>query len=683
MTEELKETTKKVGSKVKETGGERNLSVVPRNKTSGEKLILPNPEVIINGDILYINEVNEKTGEVSMKKAGRKLVITQTNRALEDKTVSFDLEIYTKDGVVIEEGISRSILTNKEELFKTVEKGSDVNNNNYKIYWKSLANQDEMIRNSSMSHKNLGWDIYEGEKIYKHENIISKNPINSIYNGDLIIESKGSLAEYCKFLTDEVIGHTPLEAAIALGLSAVIVGGVDGYRTNIFNIFGNSTTGKTTTGELIISLASKPTVEENGLMTSWQATQNAIMGKVRHNNGLPVLIDDSSLSKIKDFGNIIYGLESGRDKERLNKESELRETATWNNTIISTGEASLLEGANENEGLKVRLYEFGGVVWTSSSDHSERIKKKVQEVYGHGVKVVAEDLLQLSDEEISSRLIAFEDSGREYLKKYKRINNLTDRMLRIYGSVMIGIDIFEKRVKLGFDLVAIEKFLLDNMFKDQRLMWEIALERLKGYVEKNIKRFGRDVIYDLGRQEVKIDMEAKSYSDLLGRIKDKKIRTEKDRETKEERKIIEREIAILEDEFYRIMKELGFTNPKGILKNFKENDILNAEKDRYTRERKVSEHGNPVKVVVIKIEAEYSEMQEAKDEYHRRYKRDEDIKDSTREKKTKEETQRVLDEVDKHFEEADKEDQEIEDLEEAKTEGNLGEIVANLEFPDI
>lgn len=687
MAEEIKVDTKKVARKAKGAGGERNLSVVPQDRISDQKSIIPNPEVMIIGDILYLDQKDKENGEINRIRVGRKLVLTQTNKALEDNTVSFDLEIYTKDGVVIEEGISRSILTNKEELFKTVEKGSDVNNINYKIYWKSLENQDEMIKNSAMSHKDLGWDIYEGEKIYKHEDIVSIKKINSKYKGNRNIQTKGSLEEYLAFIKDEIIGNVALEGAVAMGLSAVVVGFLDAAISHLFHLWGDSTTGKTTAGQVIISVASEPNLEKENLMMSWHSTGNAIVSKIKDLYGIPFLIDDSSVSKITDFSTIAYQLTMGRDKDRLNKESELRETSNWRTNIFSTGENSLLANSNENEGLKVRVSEFGNVKWTTDSAHADRIKEKTQKYHGHGVKIVAEELLKLPEENIELLLKHFEDHGRAYLKRINKINHLTDRKLKAYANVRLAIELFEKRVKLGFNMLGIEEFLLDNMFSDERAMWQIALDKLMSHVESNTRRFNRDVLYDLDPRPVKLNLEAKSYNGLLGKIEDIRIRTEKDKKTKQDIRIVEREVSILYDEFNKILKDLGFTNPSSILKSFKENDIIDCPDDRHFRKRKISEGGGVVNVIVIRSEAPYQEIDEVRNEYHRRNKRDEEIKDSRRDKKTKEETQEIQEEVNKMFNEkkevTDKKEDQEDNPEEASSKGNLEEILANLELPDI
>lgn len=53
------------------------------------------------------------------------------------------------------------------------------------------------------------------------------------------------------------------------------------------------------------------------------------------------------------------------------------------------------------------------------------------------------------------------------------------------------------------------------------------------------------------------------------------------------------------------------------MKDFKKNDVIDYESDRNTRTRKVSEKGNPVKVVVLKLEVKYEETNDMQEKYQR------------------------------------------------------------------
>lgn len=593
--------------------------VPPKSNDIQREVILPNPEIITIDDSLFYSTTDSVTGEVILSRIGRKIEITSSNCYLEDNKITFEMKIHTKKGVVTETDVSRLILTNKEELFKTVEKGSDVNNSNYKYYWMSLQNQDEELRKLATTHRHIGWDMYEGKTIYKHEEVISHPKIESTYAGDLWIKTGGTSEEYCKFLKEEVIGNTPLESIVAMGLSSVVVGLLDEANPHLFHLYGDSTTGKTTAGELLISLCTQPTMQKEGLMISWNSTSNALIGKVRNMSGVPFLIDDSSASSIQDFSSIIYQLTSGRDKNRLTKESEIRKASNWKINIFSTGENSLLNNSNQNEGLKVRASEFANVGWTNNAGHADRIKEKVQRYYGHGVIILAKRLQIESYELIEETLQAYEEEARMKLEKSNKKNSLTDRKLKPYSYARLAIDLFEDEVKLGFNMERISDFLIEHMFSDERPMWKIALEELLSYIESNDSRFNKNVLYDLypdrANGSQKVFIKAKSYNSLLGIINDVKIINKKNPDTETDERYVVQEITILKTEVNKILKELNFTNPTSILKHFKDNNITDCEADRLTRKRKISEAGGQVSVVVIQREKLYEENAEARNEY--------------------------------------------------------------------
>lgn len=611
--------------------------ILPKKLVS-PKIIIPHPDLIIDGNYLYKAKrdkdkkiLRDKNGEIEKEKIGRKILIDKVNKSLETGKIDYDLEIYTTDGNIAKlENLDRSLLVEKDVLLETVSYGSDVKLYNVWNYINSIENQ-ELMKEKEYYHKQIGWHKFQGEKIYKHQNVISKNKsLKSTYKGEKTIETKGTLENWCEFIKEEVIGHTPLEAAIAMGLSAVVVGYLDNKNTNIFHIYGDSTTGKTTAGELIVGLGTKPTMQEDGLMYSWNATINALIGRLRDNNGLPVLIDDCSVSRIKDFSTLIYQMEMGKDKDRMNKEGEMKETQTWNTTIISTGEKSLIDNSNQNDGIRVRLIEIGDVKWTKSAEHSDKIKQGARENYGHGTLVVAEELLKIGDEILKEELLKYKEKAKDKLEKDNKCNNFTDRILDTYSTVMVGISILENNLKLGFHIDEISKFLLKHLVKDNRTLADRAYDYILEYVEGNNTKFNRKVYLESFRTHTFI--EAKNNYKTLGIIEDIDVVNKKDKETGKKEKIVEKEIVILENEFSKILKEGGFNNPKGILKEFKEKGLLNCESDRYTRKRKITEGGNVVRVIVIKVKTPYVENEEIKNEY---YKRERERKKAKANKETK------------------------------------------------
>lgn len=125
---------------------------------------------------------------------------------------------------------------------------------------------------------------------------------------------------------------------------------------------------------------------------------------------------------------------------------------------------------------------------------------------------------------------------------------------------------------------------------------------------------------------------------------------------------------------------MGFTNPTGILKHFKENDILSCDIDRHTRKRKISANGSPIPVVVIKSEVPYTEVEEARNEYYRRNRQDDEIDKQSRRKVDPEETAEVQESIDKILEREDGKKESKEDtLTIGKKDKSLEEILVNVD----
>ena len=372
------------------------------NKKPSFNYQLRNPEVQINGD--YIIFVGEQNGEIYSKKIGKLIEIKKISKNIETLEIKYDLNIYTFDGRKVPIiGLDRKAIYDKKSLLELTAYGSEINATNLKLYAKSFENQEKKMEIENY-HEEIGWGIYDGKQIFKHEEATGMpKGSRSLYNGSLDISSDGSLEGWIDFVKKEVIGHNALTAGIGIGLSSVVVGFIGekiGVNSQIVHIFGNSSTGKTTAGELIISMATKPSLQNHGLMHSWSGTTNAIVGNLRKNFGLPILFDDSSVSNIKSFSNIIYQIVQGRDKDRMNKKAEMKVSDNWRTTIVSTGEQSLIQNSNQNEGLRVRVIEIGDVSWTSDAAHSERIKRGVSTNYGHAVNIVAEELLLLGEDKV-------------------------------------------------------------------------------------------------------------------------------------------------------------------------------------------------------------------------------------------------------------------------------------------
>ena len=165
-----------------------------------------------------------------------------------------------------------------------------------------------------------------------------------------LVEWKNQVGRYGR-------GNSRLAFAICVGFSAALIGPLR-LENGGFNIFGRSSTGKTTCAQAAGSIWGGPTFSE-----TWRATSNGLEAiAVAHNDALLVL-DEQGQADPKECGEIIYMLGNGVDKVRATKTLENRARRRWRVTYLSTGEVTLADklreiGMKTKAGQSVRLVDI-------------------------------------------------------------------------------------------------------------------------------------------------------------------------------------------------------------------------------------------------------------------------------------------------------------------------------------
>lgn len=153
-------------------------------------------------------------------------------------------------------------------------------------------------------------------------------------------------------------GTETIRSATLLG-TAGILGAVAGNGTAVVSIYSpETTTGKTLSLIAVNSLIGSP----KELFLNQQDTGNAMFKLRSVLNNLPCCIDEMTATDDRDMADIVYTLSSGREKNSLTKDRELREPLVWNGlTFITTNTSShqKFEGAQAgNDPLKARCLEL-------------------------------------------------------------------------------------------------------------------------------------------------------------------------------------------------------------------------------------------------------------------------------------------------------------------------------------
>lgn len=525
------------------------------------------PNVYLREDGVYTKQEGEDE-----KKISQRMWIPSIKNNIETNEKEAVVK-YNDFGTIKQCMMSRGEYLNPTNLLAKQKIGLDVMKDNATLLTKHFRNEEDKAEIQDI-HKNLGFAKHEGQDIYKLYKCVG---IDSTYEGEKEIKPKGSIEIYMKMIEEDVLGHPPLELILLISLSSVILGYLGeelSLDTLIVHIYGNSTTGKSTALKLAISLFGYPDVKKNGLFSTYNATENALIKQLEGIKGVPFAFDEISMSKTKNFTDMIYKISNGVDKARLNKNSEQVKKEPWLTTIMSNGEKSLVGSANKNAGIHIRVLEIENVTWTKSSENSEKINSIILENYGHLGFEFAQYVLNLGKDKIKDKYDKIVSKLKMIFDKRGIKDSFTDRRINKIAVIVLTMELFENMQDIKMSKNEILKILLNTEKESikQRNFEKSFIEFFKDYVSANASKFSRDSRVDTVR-------------DYIGNIK---------------RSDDFLEFEILPSKFEEIVKEGGFEESKVVLKELKKSGYLDCEKDRYTRKRK-TQAGIITSVVVVKI----------------------------------------------------------------------------------
>ena len=511
----------------------------------------------MNKFILDANGVNfDNNGEKIKIADPMKIESIQQN--IDDGTYKASIKYKSFSGMK-EITIPREEYLNKNNLIKYQSKGLDITHGNVALLTEYF-NEKEKEAQIKNIHTKLGFSNYEGKTIYKLYECIG---IDSKYEGIYDVKPIGDKEEYINMINQEVIGNTALEFMVSVSLSSVLLGyiGEDlGLDSIIVHLVGNSTTGKSTALKLAISLFGYPDVKRNGLFGTYNGTNNALIKKLTGLKGVPFALDEISMSYTQNFTNFIYGVSNGTDKDRLNKDSELKGRETWLTTILSNGEKSLIGSSNKNAGVQIRVIEASNIVWTKDAKNSERINRAVLENYGHIGFEFAKYIMNIDKFELIKGFESAKDEIYKLLDEKLILDNMTIRRCNKFGIIIQVAYLFQDMMGITLDIDGIKNMIIDIEKESisNRNFRESAIDYIKQYVSKYKNKF---------------ESGTANSTENLGKIIQKETYVE---------------VQMNKISFEQMIKQGGYEDKNIVLKELKTAGYLNCEKDRYTRCRKNS-----------------------------------------------------------------------------------------------
>lgn len=479
----------------------------------------------------------------------------------------------------IEMELPREDAVQRKGMLKLASQGANVNELNAKFHIMALEYQEKNITKVNKVHSEIGFSEYDGKEIFKLYKAINED---STYKGNLDIKPKGTLEEYLKDVKKNVAPYASMSLALALGTSSAVVAKLNRLDVDINTLFthivAESSKGKSTATMLAISVWGNPKVGAGGLYNTWNATENALITSLSGNYGVAYALDELSMTKIENATSLIYNLVGGKDKVRLTKNIEMRESGTWITTLISNGEASILSKANSNTGIDMRVMELEGITWTQDAEHSEEVKRLATRNYGVFGHSFAERLIKFSSDKLVQ---LFKSERQNFINKIAEkgvTDNKIERTSYKYAVVLLTARLInsgyeEYGIKLDID--GIREILIRTEIEsiNKRGLEKKAEDWLLQQVEANASKF-------------RSGNENNQNVDYWG--------------TRKELSNGEIEIAILRDKFNEIMKRGKFEDPKVVLKQLKEEGKLDYENGRLTRKRKINAITTEVYVIRLK-----------------------------------------------------------------------------------
>ena len=201
-------------------------------------------------------------------------------------------------------------------------------------------------------------------------------------------------------------------------------------------------------------------------MAALTDTSNSILGKIGKLKHLPYYWDEiKSEEQVKNFTNLVFNITGGREKSRMNADTSLRESGSWNTLLVSATNNTLIDAMTSKNksttaGL-MRLFEFqvskstNGLVDTS---HMQRLVGSLEYNFGHAGLEYAKFL--------GSNYGRINDELADYEVNLSRELN-ADQAERFWTSAMsIVLKGAEYANELGFlsvDIPAMKQFLVETM----------------------------------------------------------------------------------------------------------------------------------------------------------------------------------------------------------------------------
>lgn len=306
-----------------------------------------------------------------------------------------------------------------------------------------------------------------------------------------VFTPRGTLDGWKALMAQDVLGHVPLELALAIGAVAPVAHLLrEAHLVTdmpLIALIGPSSGGKTTSIRCSASLWALPT--EQGMIDDLNATENAFLETIARNVGLPSFIDETSTGVKPSFNleQLCYFLPKGKGKKRCTSDGTLKRQLTFSGAVVFTSEDSLLKRMAKNQGLHARLIEFNLEKWTHDATHAERLAEGCCQNYGAAGPELVKWLL--AHEDLLPGLFTKE---RDLLaSKCGNLTGVEIRIIKSFALLMVAARALCESLDLELHMEALRTLLCRQLLhnRPERDLVTRAYAFLQTYIAENGSKF--------------------------------------------------------------------------------------------------------------------------------------------------------------------------------------------------
>ncbi|HDD0596278.1 TPA: DUF927 domain-containing protein [Staphylococcus aureus] len=434
--------------------------------------------------------------------------ITERFEDIESNEVSFNMLFYdNKTPVNI--AVSAEEISDSRQLLKLVNKKLDVTSSTSTklvdyINVSKRYNPPLNVKVATRLGHVKGYFIYPYQEVMKDSNIKLFSNDKGFQKLIDSFQSKGTLEGYSKKVFAQIKGLPMVMVMLYASLGSVLLREF-GLQPFIVEISGSTSTGKTFTLNLVSSVWGT-----SDLITTWSSTQNSIESMASFLNSFPMFKDDTRNTHPKFVTSATYNFSSGESKSRSNINLTLNAKKEWRNILISTGESSIANMADEKAGVSARVVTLQDQPYPDNFDFTT-LDKSFRENYGTlGLAFI---------KQYESKKDVYKNAFESYQRYFnqKGSNEIMQRLgrafalLQVTGEVLNDIDGFEH------DHFKIIEQAYDSMVKNNKTIDKPKqlLEELLQYLDANRNNIAGDGYSSVKNGDIKA-IYKRDYLCILG-----------------------------------------------------------------------------------------------------------------------------------------------------------------------